>query len=1617
MAVVCCATPSELYLEETRSTLLFASRAKLVKTNAQVNEVLDDRSIIRRLQRELAEARRYGGGAAQTEHVKALEDRATTAGTAAKEAGDKLKRLYESILNNDGTLFGDKKPSSARPNKRRHRLSEGNLLIGQTTPSRSNMKDAAPTTLPRPVKAAPVVVAKSLSPASELTLLRQAVTAKSLSVVNLKKHVDDVSRQLQLKESELLAVNCSNDLLRSDRDQASEQSAGLMSDIAALRSELEAATASQEALLNEKDEEISRYLLKLEQEVEDRRVLEETVDALQEDKGSLEHIMVTMRESTDAEIASLRLELETKKTQFESQSSANQELRMANDMHVNSIDDLQQQLAVLRDDNAQTAAQKDAEITALLRELATKNEEFQQLNNKMEVMAMELGTTQAQQESALMQVGILGETLKTATSALEALKEANGELESKLELAGKKANDVNEQLDMTKTELSNTKTTIEELEVELKEITILYENGEASLHSYRSDLESAQQLGLTMQSDLEQALDEKRQLEEHMAALALRNDAAEAELSQLKDDLGCLESHIGSLKVEIEGLETKSDDLASKVVDVEKERDALATSLDTTSASLRATETEIEAMSASRDSLKADNQELRETLASTIEDRDLVNIELHDIRQALVGAQSTIQQLSASIAALETDKTTLESTVQDFVKERDVLVKQKAVLDTNLSQIEAQIIDLELQAKEVEQQLCTVTVERDEARTETARSVEVIGVAQIMYDGLVVALGHLESEKEKLATELTSVRDEKNAAEARADQTDATLNKLEPQLASLSAERDAVTNAASNMNISLETAQVKLEGLAVVLSHFGSINDNLALETAHLREHTTASVACIERLEGELDGRTADLEAQLSVVTAEKESAVNERATLLESLEAAHAKLDGLMNILSQSESDKENLAAEVYNLKENNAVAIARVKDLDGQLDDRSKEFEARLAAVIDERDEVMEEISRSSESIVAARTKIEGLTVALSHLESQLATASGERDSVRLQLESTTAKENAAQNAIAWLSASIETLQSDKERLSMELQTRSEERDAAYARVKEVDERLEKQDEDIESLQRKCEHLGRELTSAIAEREFLLQAKEVAEEHAEEPTADLFEREGSMLELEAMRETKYRLEAQIETQKAAENELASKLHEALVKLESVSREKTSLESKLLNESRELKITRDELLCVHDIIESSNARFNDVKQRMNDLEDELESKETMLSQSLSMLEGERDQLASDLAEARSELRDLTRQLGDLTAEKEELQANPVEIELIRSENTELKLLLVNSNRSIEEAREAAITATLEVEENKQMLEQSYQRLAILEDELSEALTKASNVPHSENIQNELQKALEAKSNSDKLLEGERADRKRSEDDLKRQMSEEQRALIREAEQTMQVLRSELAVLEQASKRSAAEAYAAREMKEELDDQNRRTQEQVLQLESKVAALENENTRLRRSSNRQDNERDSELATLKASLQQAKADRRETQAALRDLETKLDITKNEKESAEHNLSVALEKLNAILARGLEDENRRLTMELTKLKQDIASARTDIKENALSAKGERDLRAQIDQLQETLQTKDDRIKKLEKCKLTKDKINAIQKLKVRALSFVGNHMEFPNSMDSHLLALM
>ncbi|ETW02666.1 hypothetical protein, variant [Aphanomyces invadans] len=55
--MICCVTPSDRHVEETKSTLQFAARAKNIQLSARVNEVLDDQAQLQRLKREVFELR------------------------------------------------------------------------------------------------------------------------------------------------------------------------------------------------------------------------------------------------------------------------------------------------------------------------------------------------------------------------------------------------------------------------------------------------------------------------------------------------------------------------------------------------------------------------------------------------------------------------------------------------------------------------------------------------------------------------------------------------------------------------------------------------------------------------------------------------------------------------------------------------------------------------------------------------------------------------------------------------------------------------------------------------------------------------------------------------------------------------------------------------------------------------------------------------------------------------------------------------------------------------------------------------------------------------------------------------------------------------------------------------------------------------------------------------------------------------------------------------------------------------------------------------------------------------------------------------------------------------
>lgn len=104
-AIVCAVTPAILHMEETLSTLKFASRAKKVTNHAKTNEYLDDRAKLRKAEKELAslkaEFERYKQGAVPANGA-VISSKPTSVGSPGKLSrlnafGKKFEKILSSV--------------------------------------------------------------------------------------------------------------------------------------------------------------------------------------------------------------------------------------------------------------------------------------------------------------------------------------------------------------------------------------------------------------------------------------------------------------------------------------------------------------------------------------------------------------------------------------------------------------------------------------------------------------------------------------------------------------------------------------------------------------------------------------------------------------------------------------------------------------------------------------------------------------------------------------------------------------------------------------------------------------------------------------------------------------------------------------------------------------------------------------------------------------------------------------------------------------------------------------------------------------------------------------------------------------------------------------------------------------------------------------------------------------------------------------------------------------------------------------------------------------------------------------------------------------------------------
>jgi centromeric protein E len=679
MAVICCATPSELYLEETRSTLQFASRAKLVKTRAQVNEVLDDRSLIKKLQRELKEARDAGNGTMDTEKMKALEEKAVTEAEAKRKAEHDLKRMKDLILkggvlpmnisyDGDGKsslfkslfIYNDAEQTiktgsnsfflKEQKGNGKRRYSDGAIKCSSPVrdvtnkPERATFNSPKGDTItrvqakteikPKKPKSASQISISALTEENDIDLLRQALAAKSSQTLDLKSKLSSSLDQTQALEQKLLRERGEKEMLRLAKQDLEFQ-------VTALASDKEFVMTEQGIVCEEKNDEIGTYLSKIElmlierkeqaQSVNELNALVESlqnqIESIKNDHASAVETLSQQRTNELAEVQSqflaLRNQMKTMETEHVSATQAMKEVHKAElktlqDEHDEVVDEMKSEVDSLRSQVAHLRSSHDTEVA--------------QHKSDAEEARLKVGATNDQIEQLKHEHFAEMEKLKEVHSA--AMAQSQSEKDD-----------------------AQSKLALQEETCQAQAAKIL-------------ELESSVQ---EMQALLEKTKMEKEKAEENLTAVTREMEVSESRCANQVDVIKKLESSVEELNQRLlaedftaQVLHSKVADLTNQNSELESEKTSLQMEIDEKAKSLEAT-----------------TAKLQDAAEATAGLEELVE----ELKDSLSGCEAKLQKTETCLTSVTSELNTANSEKAALKEEIELLTSAKESSDEQLERL------------------------------------------------------------------------------------------------------------------------------------------------------------------------------------------------------------------------------------------------------------------------------------------------------------------------------------------------------------------------------------------------------------------------------------------------------------------------------------------------------------------------------------------------------------------------------------------------------------------------------------------------------------------------------------------------------------------------------------------------------------------------------------------------------------------------------------------------------------------------------------------------------------------------------------------------------------------
>ncbi|XP_029984980.1 LOW QUALITY PROTEIN: centromere-associated protein E [Sphaeramia orbicularis] len=1346
--IICTITAAAL--DETLSTLQFASTAKKMKNDPHVTEVSDDGALLKRYRNEIVDLKRRLHEVSSVTQTTATEKEVLSQLLQEK---DQLQREQEDRIKNLTKLLVTS--SNLVPVKRmpKRRVTWGGKMLRLTPESTcpggsSDLSFAESSTQKRKADRSCLLELAEEDedfyphweipeePSDDMDVSQASVTVRSFGdspkdfvspdrirelsgrVSSLELQVEVESRQ---KEEAMAAVESLNGRVSELELQLQEEA----------QHKQEAVEKSQAA-----EQRSAELDVQLRTEAQHKQEAMEKVEMLEFRVADLErrleeqgHTQKTDSDQMTREFAESVQLCERLSSEKDAIVAERDYLKQEVGMFMEQIQRLEKEKAVM---SQELVEQKETEEFKKLEEEFRKDQEAE-LQEEISNLKKAGESSEIKCVELQNKLEALSEELKKKTELVEELQNMCGkDLVKEVAMLQRSLDDAEGVGRDAKKEwafLRSRNIALEERDVTL---TAIHEKMEAEVHSLRSQLETEKAHFKKMQIDLQKELNVA--FAENTKLITLLDgkvpksliDSVELErtVTQLNTELAVRLEAEGVLRAQLEELES----LRELPVQV----DHLTKQVSELSAELFAVQSQKDSLLSELTNLQEKNVETQEELQHNCDQMNVHKQRESDLEQEVVRLSQELQCLRAekdcalassapssaedmdkllsTVAALTAERDQLKTDMQENV---DMMIENqeelRAALEKNRKQKElieeleaaetckqdspdrdmnVQLEELQMQIKSMSEELQSVRADRDRLLNE--RTEDSHRSSQDM-DQLLCTVTTLTEERDQLQDILEELRQDKQQLRAQLEDQ---LDTLQSEITHLNASVHTVNEQKRQLEEELHhnihmvsTTQELLKSVQEELCEQKQINSDLKA----LRHNEETLNQQVQTLTEKLQSTEAERDHLLSEKQTDSQSSSQEMEKLLCTVTALKEERDQLQDILEELRQDKQQLRAQLEDRVDTLQSEAAQTQSL---LHAAQEELHQQNQKSSD----LMKSMSEELQSVRADRDRLLNERTEDSHRSSQ--------DMDQLLCTVTTLTEERDQ-----LQDILEELRQDKQQLRAQLE---DQLDTLQSEITHLNASVHTVNEQKRQLEEELHH---NIHMVSTTQELL---KSVQEELCEQKQINS--------DLKALRHNEETLNQQVQT--------------LTEKLQSTEAERDHLLSEKQTDSQSSSQEMEKLLCTVTALKEERDQLQDI---LEELRQDKQQLRAQLEDRVDTLQSEAAQTQSLLHAAQEELHQQNQKSSDLMKSmSEELQSVRADRDRLLNERTE------DSHRSSQDMDQLLCTVTTLTEERDQLqdileeLRQDKQQLrAQLEDQLDTLQSEITHLNASVHTVNEQKRQLE----------------------------------------------------------------------------------------------------------------------------------------------------------------------------------------------------------------------------------------------------------------------------------